>query len=108
MSVYEETKSFMSRKATSKIKPLKEKQDEMAQKYKNISIFSWYTPEKFVQKNKKRDGQSRNSAFDSGYITQSCYGPSEEFEITRHAKEHGNVPMLRNPSKGIIPYQADT
>lgn len=108
MSVYEETKSFMSRKATSKIKPLKEKQDEMAQKYKNISIFSWYTPEKFVQKNKKRDGQSRHSAFDSGYITQSCYGPSEEFEITKHAKEHGNVPMLRNPSKGIIPYQADT
>lgn len=80
----------------------------MAQKYKNISIFSWYTPGQFVAKSDRREGHFKQPKSDSGFLSQSSYTPIEEFQVTRPLQEHGNVPMLRCPKKGMVPYQADT
>ena len=54
----EDFNSKLSRRNTHRAKAQKEKNDEMAKKYKNISIFSWYTPENFIPKNQIRDSHA--------------------------------------------------
>lgn len=40
-------------------------------------------------------------------MTKKQYCPSEMFEMAKSLRERGNVPFLRNPDSGLVPYKAD-
>ena len=57
----------------------------------------------------KTNSNMSNDFSEGGYgkfLTQSPYYPSDVFEIEEPVKVRGNVPFLRDPDSGLIPYKA--
>ena len=48
------------------------------------------------------------SEHNSPELASASYSKGEKFQVTPHKQQHGHVPLLHEPNKGLIPYTADS
>ena len=87
----------------------------IAQRYKNVSIFGWYTPLNFAPKGNENNWKQQyvsdmhsmaSSNFDPT-MASSQYMMGEKFSISKVKQDHGHDSFLKRPDRGLIPYKAE-
>ena len=99
----------------SKYKTLEE---QIATRYRRISLFGWYPPEGLKNQKKmvKNDQNLLDQSLITGGVTNTTVAPnyaqafpydtSSNFGVTEKKRNQGNTPFIRYPTQGFLPYNS--